>query len=81
MPRSGGKARPFTALALKEDSFVAPFAPSGGRGRIGVPQMPEGLQGFPDGTAGSELAPYIASLFDPALTWKDIEWLGRTRRE
>jgi isopentenyl diphosphate isomerase/L-lactate dehydrogenase-like FMN-dependent dehydrogenase len=37
--------------------------------------MPEGLQGFPDGTAGYELAPYIASLFDPALTWKDIEWL------
>jgi hypothetical protein len=33
MPRSGGEARPFTALALKEDSFVAPFGPSGGRGR------------------------------------------------
>jgi isopentenyl diphosphate isomerase/L-lactate dehydrogenase-like FMN-dependent dehydrogenase len=24
----------------------------------------------------SGLAPYIASLFDPALTWKDIEWLA-----
>jgi 4-hydroxymandelate oxidase len=35
-----------------------------------------GLQEFPDGTAGSELATYIASLFDPALTWKDIEWLA-----
>jgi isopentenyl diphosphate isomerase/L-lactate dehydrogenase-like FMN-dependent dehydrogenase len=22
------------------------------------------------------LPPYIASLFDPALTWKDIEWLA-----
>ena len=38
--------------------------------------MPAGLQEFPDGTAGSGLAPCIASLFDPALTWKDIEWLA-----
>jgi isopentenyl diphosphate isomerase/L-lactate dehydrogenase-like FMN-dependent dehydrogenase len=42
--------------------------------------LPAGLQEFPDGTAGSGLgsglAPYIASLFDPALTWKDIEWLA-----
>jgi hypothetical protein len=38
--------------------------------------LPAGLQEFPDGTAGSRLAPYIASLFDPALTWKDIEWLA-----
>ena len=28
-----------------------------------------------DSTAGSGLSPYTASLFDPALTWKDIEWL------
>jgi 4-hydroxymandelate oxidase len=34
-----------------------------------------GPQTFPDGTAGSGLA-YIASLVDPALTWKDIEWLA-----
>ena len=39
--------------------------------------LPAGLQGFPDGTAGSGLARYIASLLDPALTWKDIEWLAR----
>ena len=38
--------------------------------------LPAGLQEFPDGTAGSGLAPYITSLFDPALTWKDIEWLA-----
>jgi 4-hydroxymandelate oxidase len=37
--------------------------------------LPAGVQESPDGTAGSGLAPYIASLFDPALTWKDIEWL------
>jgi 4-hydroxymandelate oxidase len=37
--------------------------------------LPGGLQEFPHGTAGSALAPYIASLVDPALPWKDIEWL------
>ncbi|MBV8969171.1 MAG: alpha-hydroxy-acid oxidizing protein [Verrucomicrobia bacterium] len=37
--------------------------------------LPAGLQEFPDGTAGSGLAPYIASLLDPTLIWKDIEWL------
>jgi hypothetical protein len=28
--------------------------------------LPAGLQEFADGTAGSRLAPYIASLFDPS---------------
>ena len=37
--------------------------------------LPGGPQEFPHGTAGSALAPYIASPVDPALTWKDIEWL------
>ena len=36
--------------------------------------LPEGRESR-DGTAGSKLSPYTASLFDPALTWKDIEWL------
>jgi 4-hydroxymandelate oxidase len=35
-----------------------------------------GPQTFPNGTTGSGLAPYIASFLDPALTWKDIEWLA-----
>src|SRR4029077_14575610 len=43
---------------------------------LSVKNLPEGLREFPDGTAGSELTPYIVSLFDPALTWKDIEWLA-----
>lgn len=38
--------------------------------------LPRGLQEFPDGTAGSGLAPCIPSLFDLALTWKDVEWLA-----
>jgi 4-hydroxymandelate oxidase len=38
--------------------------------------LPEGQESR-DSTAGSGLSPYTASLFDPALTWKDIEWLTR----
>ncbi len=39
-----------------------------------------GCKEIPKNTAaggGSGLAAYVASLFDPALTWKDIEWLAR----
>ncbi|MFZ0711341.1 MAG: alpha-hydroxy acid oxidase, partial [Terrimicrobiaceae bacterium] len=36
--------------------------------------LPEGQESRDD-TAGSGLSPYTASLFEPALTWKDIEWL------
>jgi 4-hydroxymandelate oxidase len=35
-----------------------------------------GCQEFPKNVVGSGLAAYVASLFDPALTWKDIEWLA-----
>jgi 4-hydroxymandelate oxidase len=38
--------------------------------------LPAGLQESSEGTAGSELTSYIVSLFNPALTWKDIEWLA-----
>ena len=37
--------------------------------------LPAGLREFPDGASGCGLAPYIASLLDSVLTWKDIEWL------
>ncbi|MBV9488284.1 MAG: alpha-hydroxy-acid oxidizing protein [Verrucomicrobia bacterium] len=37
---------------------------------------PAGLQDLPKGVAGSGLAPYIASLFDAALSWKDLGWLA-----
>jgi 4-hydroxymandelate oxidase len=35
-----------------------------------------GLSEFADATAGCGLTPSIASLFDTALAWKDIEWLA-----
>jgi 4-hydroxymandelate oxidase len=39
-----------------------------------------GCQEIPKSVTGSGLAAYIASLFDPALTWKDIEWLARVTK-
>jgi 4-hydroxymandelate oxidase len=34
-----------------------------------------GLQDLPAGVADSGLAAYIATLFDEAVTWKDVDWL------
>jgi 4-hydroxymandelate oxidase len=39
--------------------------------------LPAGLPEFHDTTAGSGLASGIASLFDTALSWKEVEWLTR----
>jgi 4-hydroxymandelate oxidase len=39
-----------------------------------------GFQQLPKNVAGSGLAAYVASLLDPALTWKDIEWLVRVTK-
>jgi 4-hydroxymandelate oxidase len=38
--------------------------------------LPAGCQELPKNVTGSGLAAYVASLFDAALTWKDIEWLA-----
>src|SRR4029077_4050275 len=38
--------------------------------------LPAGCQELPKNVAGSSLASYVASLFDAALTWKDIQWLS-----
>jgi isopentenyl diphosphate isomerase/L-lactate dehydrogenase-like FMN-dependent dehydrogenase len=38
--------------------------------------LPAGCQALPKNATGSGMAAYVASLFDPTLTWKDIEWLA-----
>lgn len=47
-------------------------------------QLPDGLEmgnfeagtrGLPDDLDGSALATYVARMFDPALTWGDLDWL------
>jgi isopentenyl diphosphate isomerase/L-lactate dehydrogenase-like FMN-dependent dehydrogenase len=58
------------------------------RNRLALPNhlslknlLQAGCQEFPkDVATDSELAAYVASLFDPALTWKDIEWLARVTK-
>jgi 4-hydroxymandelate oxidase len=37
--------------------------------------MPAGLEGFPSNVDGSGLAAYINTYVDPAITWRDVEWL------
>jgi 4-hydroxymandelate oxidase len=39
-----------------------------------------GCQELPKNVADCGLAAYVASLFDAALTWKDIEWLTRVTK-
>ena len=38
---------------------------------------PAGLEKLPKGVADSGMAAYAAANFDPALTWKDVEWLAQ----
>jgi 4-hydroxymandelate oxidase len=53
------------------------------RNRFALPEhlspknlWPAGSEVLSKGVADSGLAPYIASLFDTVLVWKDIEWLA-----
>jgi 4-hydroxymandelate oxidase len=39
-----------------------------------------GMGELPPQSAGSGLAAYVTSLFDPALSWKDVDWLCSTTR-
>jgi 4-hydroxymandelate oxidase len=42
--------------------------------------LPEGLGDLPRGALDSGLAAYFAALLDPALSWKDLEWLKSITR-
>jgi 4-hydroxymandelate oxidase len=37
--------------------------------------VPEGMSDLPPGSQDSGLAAYFASLLDPSLTWRDLDWL------
>jgi 4-hydroxymandelate oxidase len=49
---------------------------------LSLKNLPQaGCQEIPKNVAArSGLAAYVASLFDPGLTWKDIEWLARVTK-
>src|SRR5687768_12857846 len=39
-----------------------------------------GMAQLPEAPTGSGLAAYVASLFDPALSWRDLDWLAGISR-
>ena len=42
---------------------------------LSIKNLSSGSDQFPDGESGSGLASYVSWQFDPALSWKDVEWL------
>ena len=57
---------------------VAGEAPD--RGRVPGNLTGSGMARLPDVPTGSGLAAYVGSLFDPALTWRDLDWLAGITR-
>jgi len=71
-----------SALVLTVDAQIWGRRERDVRNRFRLPEglsvknlMPAGKEQFPRDAAGSGLAAYVASLFDPALSWKDLDWL------
>lgn len=73
----------FEALVLTVDAQVWAHREVDVRNRF---HLPEGLEAknlsasgkgaLPEPPAGSGLGAYVQSLFDPSLSWKDVEWLA-----
>lgn len=73
----------FEALALTVDAQVWAHREADVRNRF---HLPDGLEAknlsaagkgaLPQKPVGSGLGAYVQSLFDPALSWKDVEWLA-----
>ncbi len=71
-----------TALVLTVDAPVLGRREADIRNRFRLPDgltlknlEAAGLDRLPDTTTGSGLAAYFADQLDPALTWRDVEWL------
>lgn len=71
-----------SALVLTVDAQIWGRRERDVRNRFRLPEglsvknlMPAGKEQLPRDTAGSGLAAYVTSLFDPALSWKDLDWL------
>ena len=72
-----------TAIVLTVDAVLWGRRERDVRNRF---QLPPGLSvenlcgtamgSLPDVPSGSSLGAYVASLFDPSLSWKDLEWLA-----
>ena len=42
---------------------------------LSIKNLSSGSDQFPDGQTGDGLASYVSWQFDPALSWKDVDWL------
>ena len=72
------------ALVLTVDVPVPGTRERDVRNRFTLPEhlflknlRPAGLEKLPKDVADSGMAAYAAANFDPALTWKDVEWLAQ----
>ncbi len=71
-----------SALVLTVDAQIWGRREADVRNRFQLPPgisvknlMPAGKEQFPANVQDSGLAAYVTSLFDPSLSWKDVEWL------
>jgi len=71
-----------SALVLTVDAQIWGRRERDVRNRFRLPEglsvknlMPAGKEELPRDAAGSGLAAHVTSLFDPALSWKDLDWL------
>jgi 4-hydroxymandelate oxidase len=71
-----------SALVLTVDAQIWGRRERDVRNRFRLPEgllvknlMPTGKEQLPQDMTDSGLAAYVASLFDPELSWKDLEWL------
>ena len=70
------------AIVLTVDAQILGRRERDVRNRFQLPEglsvknlMPAGKEQLPQDVGDSGLAAYVASLFDPTLCWKDLEWL------
>jgi isopentenyl diphosphate isomerase/L-lactate dehydrogenase-like FMN-dependent dehydrogenase len=71
-----------TAIALTVDAQIWGRRERDVKNRFRLPKglsiknlLTTGKDQFPKGEAGSGLAAYVSWQFDPALSWKDVDWL------
>jgi 4-hydroxymandelate oxidase len=76
------KAAGCSALVVTVDAQMWGRRERDARNRFQLPKglsvknlMPAGKDQLPQDVSGSGLGAYVASLFDPTLSWKDLDWL------
>jgi 4-hydroxymandelate oxidase len=80
------EAAGFDALVLTADAPVLGQRERDLRHRFRLPpelvlaNLPAGLERLPDAPESSAMAAHFATMINPSLTWKDLDWLGGITR-